>query len=246
MTAPAPGATAVRVVEVDDERSPLADDSLALIARTFDPRDSHPPDELRAEIAEKRLGLIAPFDFHVLAASEGDVVIGVVIGAYLAGVNAGFVNYLAVAESHRGHGVGRLLRPALVQCFRDGARRAGNTDLNWVLGEVRSVNPWLQRLVASRGAVPFDLAYYHPGMRPGPHASPYILYRQPVGNHAIELPVALVRQLLYAIYRRAYRVRYPLRHEGFTAMLEQLAARDVVGPHPGFVYPDPEDDGPAG
>src|SRR5690606_13952474 len=138
----------------------------------------------------------------------------------------------------RGRGVGRLLRAELVARTRADAQRSGQADLNWVLGEVRAANPWLRQLVRKRGAIPFDLTYYHPGMAPGTDAPPYVLYRQPVADGREELPAELVRQIIYAIYRRAYRVRYPLQHPGFVAMLRELENRAIVGAHPAFEYAD--------
>jgi hypothetical protein len=102
-----------------------------------------------------------------------------------------------------------------------------------VLGEVRATSPWLRRLVRTRGAIPFDLDYYHPGMAPGdvgalPALSPARRrFRR-------ELPVVLARRILYAIYRRAYRVRYPLQRPSFVAMIDQLDGRETVGVHPAF------------
>ena len=212
----------------------VAEHAIRLIEQAFAPRDRQSADELRLEIAEKRYGLIAPFGFHLMVASAADVVIGVGLGVYLAGVNAGFVQYLAVASSHRGGGVGRMLRPALVERFRGDARAAGFTELNWVLGEVRIDNPWIRKLVSARGAIPLDLTYYHPGMRPDAAATPYVLYRQPIGDTSELLRADVVRRVLYAIYRRAYRVRYPLQHPGFAAMITELDGATTVGMHPTF------------
>jgi ribosomal protein S18 acetylase RimI-like enzyme len=220
------------IVEITDERHAIAGAALDLIAQSFDRRDRQSLVELRSEIAEKRLDLLAAYDFHLLAsAAEDGSALGSVAGVYLEGVNAGFVTYLAVRPEGRGHGLGRALRLRLVEVFRADARRAGWDDLAWVLGEVRLESAWLRRLVDHRGALPFDLTYYHPGMRPGDDHRPYALYRQPVGDDRSELPAQLVRRILYAVYRRGYRVRYPLEHEGFAAMLDQLDGRDLVGLH---------------
>ena len=224
----------LEIIEVDDERTALAAEAIHLIEQAFPPRDRQSAEELRFEIAEKRNGLIAPFGFHLLVARDPTAVLGVALGVYLAGVNAGFIHYLAVSSSHRGGGIGRMLRPALIDCFLADARDAGFDALNWVLGEVRIDNPWIRKLVAARGAIPCDLTYYHPGMRPDTGATAYVLYRQPVGDAREELPAQLVRRVLYAIYRRAYRVRYPLQHAGFAAMIEQLEGATMVGMHPAF------------
>jgi hypothetical protein len=223
-----------RVVEVEDERDPLADRALGLIAELFPTHERQPISELRSEIEEKRLKLLMPFDFHLIAATtDHDEVIGVVAGAYLAGINAGFITYLGVREAGRDRGVAGRIRAALVDAFRADARRAGRNDLAWVLGEVRTEGHWLDALVRNRGAIPFDLVYYHPGMllESGPS---YALYREPIGDHRIELPAEEVRRVIYAVWRRGYRVRYPLERPTFQAMLAELASRDPVPPHPAY------------
>ncbi|HSJ23678.1 MAG TPA: GNAT family N-acetyltransferase [Longimicrobiales bacterium] len=223
------------LVAVTDERDPLAERALALVHRTFAPADRQPVSELLSELKESRLGLLSNHNFHLIAAvaPDDEEPAGTIIGVYLGGVNAGLVMYLAVRREYRGHGLGRLLRPRLLEAFQEDARRAEHDDVAFVLGEVRAASPWLRRLVATRGAIPFDLEYYHPGMAPG-YGEKYVLYRQPFGDARTELPVALVRRILYAIYRRAYRVRYPLQREGFVAMLRQLEGRSKVGMHPEF------------
>jgi GNAT superfamily N-acetyltransferase len=224
-----------RIVEVGDERDPVAEEALALIRDSFPPYDRHPLDELRSEVAEKRLGLLTAYDFHLLAlVGEKGRVMAAGAGVYLAGVNAGFVSYLAVHPDFRRRKLGRRVRARLVELFREDARRNGREELAWVLGEIRIDSPWLRGLVQGGGAIPFDLVYYHPGMTPGVSPVPYLLYREPVGDPRPVLPADEVGRILYAVWRRAYRVRYPLAREAFTAMLEQLEGRETVGMHPEF------------
>jgi GNAT superfamily N-acetyltransferase len=227
----------MRVVEVTDEREPLADATLAIIGDTFASPDRHRLSDLQSEIAERRLGVLSGYNFHLLAAvpADADEPAGAILGAYLDGVNAGFVAYLAVREKYRGRRVARSLRPRLVELFREDARREGFDDLAWVLGEVRRESAWLRRLVRTRGAIPFDLTYYHPGMTLD-SPEPYVLYRQPLSDTRVELPVSVVRRVLFALYRRAYRVRYPLQRDTFADMLRQIEGRETVGVHPDFAH----------
>lgn len=233
---------AVRIVEIRDEREPLADAALAVIADMFPSAERQPLAELRSEVAERRLGILSGYNFHLLTAlyEEETEPAGTIIGLYLDGVNAGFITYLAVRRQYRGRRLARLLRPQLIEAFRADARQSGHDELAWILGEVRAESPWLKRLVRTRGAIPFDLEYYHPGMTLDPPER-YILYRQPVGDHRRDLPVELVRRTLYAIYRRGYRVRYPLNREIFEVMMAQLDGRESVGVHPDYreLLPDP-------
>jgi GNAT superfamily N-acetyltransferase len=238
--------------EVVDERGPEARAALALIEATFPRQARQPLSELRSEIAEKRLDLLSAMDFHLLVArgdGEGEGVMATVAGIYLEGVNAGYVTYLTVDPRFRGLGLAPRLRSRLVELFRGDARRAGFDDLAWVVGEVRADRPWLRSLLQSGSAVVFDLPYHIPGASsaqpgwhvsgspgspgegaPPPEPSRYVLYREPVGDLRRELPVSLVRRVLYAIYRRGYRVRYPLDLPPFRAMLEALSGRETVGP----------------
>jgi GNAT superfamily N-acetyltransferase len=224
----------VRIIEVTDEREALAEEALGLIAECFPSHERQPLSELRSEIEEKRRELLMPFDFHLFVAVDAEgTAVAAVSGVYLAGINAGFISYLAVRGDYRSKGMARRVRSALVEAFREDARRTGREDLAWVLGEVRTDGNWLGNLVRHRGALPFDLTYYHPGMvLEG--APPYALYREPVGDHRRELPVAEVRRILYAVWRRGYRVRYPLERVTFQAMIEELEGREVVRVHPDY------------
>lgn len=224
----------VRIVEVADERDPLAEAALALIAELFPAHERQPLSELRSEIEEKRRRLLLPFDFHLfVAAGREGTALAAAAGAYLAGINAGFVTYLAVREEARGRGMAQRVRAALVAAFREDARRFGRDDLAWVVGEVRRDGHWLDSLVRNRSAIPFDLTYYHPGMllEGGP---PYALYREPIGDDRREIPADEVRRVIYAVWRRGYRVRYPLERVTFQAMMAELEDRAVVGVHPDY------------
>jgi GNAT superfamily N-acetyltransferase len=226
----------LRIAEVLDEREPLAEAALALVHGTFAPPDRQPISEMLSELAERRLGMFSNYNYHLIAAVHDEnraQPAGAIVGVYLGGVNAGLVMYLAVRREYRGRRIARLLRPRLIEAFQADARAGGRDDIAFILGEVRAASPWLRRLVRTRGAIPFDLDYFHPGMTPG-SGERYILYRQPFGDSRLELSAAHTRRILYAIYRRAYRVRYPLQREGFVAMLRQLEDRDSVGVHPDF------------
>lgn len=222
-----------RIVEVLDERESLADQALALIERAFPPRQRQPLDQIAMEIAEKRLGLLTSYDFHLLAAvSPHDEVQAVVSGVYLGGVNVGFITYLAVDKPFRGSELGRRLRLSLIHAFQGDAWVLDWPKLAAVVGEVRLDSPWLGRLVRDRAVLPLDLTYYHPGEDPEDPEAEWVLYRQPIADHRTEIPAGEVRQLLYAIWRRAYRVRWPLERDGFRAMLRELEGRTLVGAHP--------------
>ncbi len=232
--APRRGPSGVRIVEVQDERGRLASSALRLIELAFAPEERQPVAQIAMEIEEKRLGLLTSYDFHLFAAiDERDRVLAVASGVYLGGVNSGFVTYLAVRRKARGERLGRRLRTALIDAFRADARLLEWPDLDAVVGEVRLESPWLQRLVRDRAVLPLDLRYYYPGQEPEDDPDHWVLYRQPIADAREELPATDVRQLLYAVWQRGYRVRWPLQRPAFRKMLAQLEGREVVGAHPG-------------
>lgn len=220
-----------RVVEVQDERSPVCEAALELIRSTFSVRDRHPSEELRSELEEKRRDLVPRNRPHLLALLLEGRVVGAAYGVYLAGPNCGFVAYVAVDPECRGGGFARRLRSQLARCFRADAAAAGHQGLAWIAGEVRRSSPWLEQLVRRRGAIPLDFTYYHPGMDPGGDHEPYVLYLEPMGDTRRALPVALVRRMVYQVYRLAYRVRHPLMRPNFRRMMEELEGRTEVGPN---------------
>ncbi|MGK2855642.1 MAG: amidohydrolase family protein [Thermoanaerobaculia bacterium] len=226
------GEDVLDIVDVTDERTPLAARSLELLGASFDVHERHSFEDFKSELAEKRLDLLKPFDFHMLCAIDrnGDAH-GTCAGVYLAGVNAGFVLYLAVAESGRGSGLGHLLREQLVRRFRQNAKDAGFGNLNCIFGEVRIDNPWLARLVRDGKILPLDFRYFHPAAGVE-SVDRYVLYREPISDRREAIPAAEVKQALYAIFRRAYRVRYPYERENFRAMLEEIGTREEIGASP--------------
>ena len=225
----------VRIVEIDDERGPFAEKALSLIHSTFPASERQPIDQIEMEIAEKRLGLLTSYDFHLVALARGEDVTAIASGVYLGGVNCGFVTYLAVSPEHQSQGLGRRARTRLIEIFRQDAQLIEWPDLAAVVGEVRLDSPWLGRLVRERAVVPLDFEYFHPGQDPATAHARWVLYRQPVGDTRSRFPASEVRQVIYSIWRRAYRVRWPLERPGFLAMLAELEGRDEVGSHPEVV-----------
>lgn len=216
-----------------DERSREAEEALGLIHEYFPRSDRHAISELRSEIAEKRYRLLEPFDFHQLVVLNPESnVVATCAGVYLAGVNAGFVTYLVVRREYRNRQLGRWLRQSLVESFKENALAAGYEELNWVLGEVRIDSPWLMTLVRMGSVIPFDLEYFHPGLQPGTSEKRYVLYREIIADPRKAIPANETARILYAIYRRAYRVRYPLERENFKSMIDQIEGQEEIGPNP--------------
>jgi GNAT superfamily N-acetyltransferase len=221
-----------RVVGVDDERTTLARETLELIASSIG--DVQPVNDLLSEIEERRRGMPSGGDAHLLAMVDDDGrAAAAAAGIYLEGVNAGFITYLAVRKDLRGKLLGRGLRGHLLDSIRAEARRKNGAEPAWVVGEVRGGSPWLRTLVGAGQVIPFDFPYFHPWM-PRRSEGKYVLYREPLADARTELPAHEVVRLVYAIWRRAYRIRFPLQSETFCYMIDRLQATGTIGAHPDF------------
>ena len=225
-----------RVVEVTDERGPLARRSICLIQEAI--WDVHPTGFLLRELEETRRGVARGGGYHLLAmlGADGEEPLAAAAGAYLQTVNAGFVSYLAVREDLRGQGLGRELRGHLLDTFRAQARREGGAELGNVLGEVERESPWLRMMVREGRVMPLDFPYFHPWMARQSEGY-YALYREPLADTRPELPSEEVARMVEAIWRRAYRVHGPLPRDTYRYMMESLKGRETVGADRDFLRP---------
>ncbi len=213
---------------MESVRSPLFRASYSLYRRVF-PKDEQMPKRYFYEhLTEAKLGISRPFNFHYLVALIGDRVVGFGCCTYLALVNMGFVDYLAVDSGAKGQGVGTQLRQTLVEALRRDARNLGLDDLVAVLGETREQSPWLRRLLA-QGAFALDIDYLQPPLEDHKNPVPLVLYVQPIAREFDSLASDELQQVLYTLYRRLYRMQYPLQDPNFRYMLKQLKKRDRVG-----------------
>jgi hypothetical protein len=221
-----------RVVRLDDERDPATRGALELFAEAIG--DVQPVDDLLSEIEEGRRGMYSGGGYHLLAhLDDGPRPAAAAAGVYLRGADAGFVTYLAVRADQRRRLRGRVLRGHLIESIRAEALAMDGREPRWIVGEVRRTSPWLRTLVRAGKAIPFDLPYFHPWMSRAAEGR-YVLYREPVADRRTELPADEVARLLHAIWRRAYRIRYPLQSDLFRTMIDAVEARGTVGCHPDF------------
>jgi GNAT superfamily N-acetyltransferase len=229
--------TAPRVIEVTDERSPLAKRAIDLIQSAI--WDVHPERYLLAELRETRQGTAQGGGYHLLAMVEPEdeaSPIAAATGAYLAAVNAGFVSYLAVREDQRGRGLGKALRGHLVEAFRAQARREAGVELAYVVGEIERDSPWLRALIAEGRTIALDVPYFHPWMSINAEGH-YALYREQITDTRAELPAEEVARIIEAIWRRAYHFQKPEQRDTFRRMMRALEGHEAVGPAPDLAPP---------
>ncbi len=224
-SAPAP----VRIRELHAPTDHAFDPAYRLLRRAFPPAELLPRRSWVHVLHEREAGVWTDLNWHLFVAERGRALIGAASGTYLGNVNVGLIGYIVVRGDVRSLGLGLRLRWALRLAFERDARRVRGRPLEALVGEVRADNPWLRRLVARQGAIALDLPYYQPALRRRSREVPLVLYYQPLRGPRASLPADEVRRLLYAIWRRAYRVPKPLAHPAFARMLRALAGRRRIG-----------------
>ncbi len=219
----------ITIESLDDHREPGFNEALRLYHRVFPAKEKIERKYFIDLLREKRQGFLYPFNIHFLIGWKHGRVVGLATGSYLSVVNMGFVGYLASDPRLTGERIGSRLRVRLVKEMRRDARATGQADLEAVMGEVELENPWLRYLVRSRGALALDLDYRQPALRHGTPSVPLVLYLEPVSGSVRRLSVRRVRSILYSIFRRVYRVRFPLRDPSLRRILRSLEGRRWIG-----------------
>jgi hypothetical protein len=226
-----PPLPAIVIESLDDHRQPGFKEALRLYHRIFPAKERIDRRYFVDLLREKRLGLLYPFNVHFLVARKQGKVVGLATGSYLSVVNMGFVGYLASEPRLKGERIGSRLRARLVVEMQRDARASGRPGLEAVMGEVEATNPWLRNLVRNRGALALDLDYRQPSLRKETPAVPLVLYYEPISGPPMRrISVRRLRAILYSIFRRVYRVRFPLRDRSLRRILKGLEGRSYVGP----------------
>jgi GNAT superfamily N-acetyltransferase len=222
----------VRLREITRHNEQLLRPAYALLRRIFPRNELVPLDEMRNALRETQAGVLADLRWHMLVAEHHGKVIGAASGNYFGSLNVGIVGYLAVDPAVRAQGLGPRLRRRLRAAFETDARRIRKAQLAALVGEVEEDNPWLETLVRRHGALILDVPYVQPALRADEATVPLALYYEPLDRPRRRIPAALARKLVFALWRRGYRVARPLSDARFRAMLRSLEGRQHVGSRP--------------
>lgn len=214
--------------EITDPRDPAMGAAYRLLTRIFPRAEMLPRSAWMDVMRERAAGVWTDLNWHLFVARHQGRIVGAATGTYLGHINIGLIGYVAVGPAARSSGIGPRLRWALHLAFERDANRLRSRPLKALVGEVRPDNPWLRRLVG-HGAIALDLPYFQPSLRRRGPEVPLVLYYQPLLADRVSLPAKEVRRLLYAIWRRAYRIPKPLTHPTFRKMLRAIAGRPRVG-----------------
>jgi hypothetical protein len=225
----APKAPRTTIREVTDPADPAVSDAYALLTKMFHRGERVARQDWTSTMREQAQGLHTDVFWHLLVAEHENEVIGFASGTFIGNVNLGVIGYLAISPLARASGLGSRLRATLKRRFMRDARRHNNRELDGLVGEVSHGNPWLRVLNRKPGVLLLDLAYYQPKLREDDEPSPFVLYYEAVGRPVKSFKVAELRRILYAMWRRAYRIGRPLDRPAFRRMLTSLSRRRTIG-----------------
>lgn len=200
-----------------------------MLARVFPRAELLPVREWRYVLTERMASVWSDLTWHLVVAEQNGRAVGAASGNYLGSLNVGIVGYVAVQPGLRSRGLGPLLRRRLRDLFVRDARAIRGGRLEALVGEVHANNPWLHHLVSREGAIALDLPYRQPALGQREDPVPLALYYQPLRGRRRVVPAPLVRRLLYALWRRAYRIPRPLSDPVFRRMLASLKGRRSIG-----------------
>ena len=134
---------------------------------------------------------------RVILAVSDDEIIGVMVGATLRNLNAGFIAYSAVKEAWRRRGIYTKMRGSLLRRF------AHDDDVEYVVSELDEQEWLFTKYVRDWNAVALPASYEQPQAQ-GLQARPLRLVVQPVesGREVVmSETVALVREIYEGIYQ---------------------------------------------
>lgn len=220
-------ATTVRELLVPSD--PALRAAHALLRRSFHREERVLLRDWLSSMKEKSLGVLTDLTWHLIVAEQKGKVVGFTSGTYLGNINVGVVGYLATVPGVRAQGIGTLLRNRLRRVFHRDARRIAGRPLDAIIGEVAATNPWLRTLARRKNVLVLDFPYFQPRLYPGDKASPFVLYYESLQGPRARIPSAELRRIIYAVWRRLYRVSRPLERPAFRAMLRALDKRRTIG-----------------
>ena len=214
----------VTIRELREGTDPALGRAYSLLRRTFPPHELVPKRELVATLHERAAGVLTDLNWHMFVAEHRGRVVGAASGWYVGSLNIGVIGYVLVARGQRSGGLGPRIRRRLRQAFERDATRIRGIPLRALVGEVEERNPWLRHLVNRRDALALDITYLQPAIGDA-RPVPLVLYWESLGAPRRSISVATARKLLYALWRRLYRVQRPLEDRSFRKMLQQLQGR---------------------
>ncbi len=219
----------IRIREITDAKDPALTAAYALLKRNFHADERVAISEWRSSLREKADRVHSDLAWHLLVAEQDGVVVGLNSGTYIGSINLGMIGYLAIAAGARSNGLGSRLRSRLRTRFERDALTLRGEPLGGIMGEVSLTNPWLRSLARRPHVLVLDFPYYQPSLAPGDAPSPFVLYLEQLQHVRTRVPTTELRRILFAVWRRVYRIVRPLDRPAFRAMMRNIDTRRTIG-----------------
>jgi GNAT superfamily N-acetyltransferase len=192
-------------------------------------------------IRRKAEGWYGPNNFHVLVAEIDGRPIGGSVSDYLAGPNAGVIEFLFTRAEEQARGYGSALLQATERALQDDARRAGTAPLFAIVAEMNdpfrrpptrdNMDPFERAAIWGHwGFAKLDFPYVQPALSPRkkPVRSLALVARLSADPKAAHADARWVRAVVREYMRWAMRIPQPARNPQFRAMARRLAAQPTV------------------
>jgi hypothetical protein len=188
-----------------------------------------PIEDWRCALLERSERLWTDLAWHLVVAERGGRIVGAATGNYVGNISVGLIGYIGVASRGRDRGLGGDLRERLRESLQRDALRMRRIPLRAIVGEVHADNPWLRHLVRYSKALALDFPYRQPSIRSGERTVSLVFYYQGLDRRRRSLRAEEVRRILYAIWRRVYRIDRPMAWPSFRAMVAALPLGARIG-----------------
>jgi len=256
----APGtAPALRMREIEATPEGLA--RLARFYREVYVHEFPDPDEreslrnMRHYLSAKAAGWYGRNAYHIVIAELDGAPAGATVCDYLAGPNAGVIEFLFVTAAARGRGLGRALLEETIRLMRADARAAGRGPLFAVVAEMNdpfrraatpdNLDPFERAVIWGRwGFARLDFPYVQPALsrRQKPVENLALIARLLARPRSGSVAAPWLLEVVGEYMRWAMRIPVPVRNAQFRAMAAALGERRRVAliPLERYVGRDPQ------
>lgn len=196
--------TDYRLEEIVDPEHPLLEKAVELLRRRLIPGKVQEEEIFRRDIGERLTHY--PDFHHFFIIRNGKDVAAFSESYYIKGINAGYFAYNVVDEAYEGNGLATKLRKSIIDTFVSDSRERGHEAPIGYLGEVEPGSKWFEKLQKCFGAIPLNVKYLQPPLRPGQDPLSLILYLQPQKPGFVP-DNDMVKNIVWHLYRRAYSMK---------------------------------------
>ena len=210
-----------------------------------DPNERESFDNMCKYLRKKAIGWYGKSNYHIMVLCKNDgEPAGGVIADYLAGPNAGIIEFLTVHKKSQKKGLGRTLHQQIASALEADAEKANRPPPAYIVAEMDDpfitpfitdagddINPFERAMIWDRwGYRLIDFPYVQPALSEGqePVGNLCLIARPASTSPAERIDAKLLCGILHEYMRLAMRIDRPERQEEFRRMRAFLTARSSV------------------